>query len=150
MKIYHMENSLGVNAPIEEVWNFFSNPNNLAVLTPPEFKLQFIGEPSSRMFTGQRIAYVMSLLPGFRIRWEGEITEVIQRQRFIDEQRKGPYAFWRHQHLFYEKEDGTEIHDSLEYSLPFGMIGAVGQPFVKRKMNAMFTYRNEKLKEVFA
>lgn len=150
MKIYHIENSLIVNAPLEEVWDFFSNPGNLAALTPPKFKLQFMQEPPSSMHDGQQITYFLSPIPGFRFRWEGEITEVKELERFIDLQRKGPFAFWRHEHLFYEKATGTEVRDQLQYALPFGMIGTTFQPLVKRKMDAMFTYRNEKLKEVFS
>ncbi|VEF46867.1 cyclase/dehydrase [Bacillus freudenreichii] len=150
MKIYHMNNSLIVNAPIEEVWGFFSNPGNLAVLTPPKLKFQFMQEPPSRMFPGQGITYRLSPLPGFRTRWEGEITEVIEIERFIDEQRKGPFAYWRHEHLFYEKAIGTEVRDHLKYALPLGMIGAAFRPFIQRKMMEMFTYRNEKLKELFS
>lgn len=150
MKIYTMENSLIVNAPISEVWEFFSNPNNLAVLTPPKFKLQFVQEPPSSMFTGQRISYSLSPFPGFRTRWEGEIKEVAKLKRFIDEQQKGPFAYWRHEHLFFHNEEGTEVRDHLQYALPFGAIGTAFHPFVKGKMTEMFTYRNDKVKKIFS
>lgn len=150
MKIYTMENSLTIKAPIEDMWEFFSNPKNLSVLTPPKLRLRFIQEPSRSMFKGQRVLYCLSPLPGLRFRWEGEIIEVAQLERFIDEQRKGPFAYWRHEHLFFRKEEGTDIWDYLQYALPFGLIGTAIQPIVNREMKEMFKYRNEKVEEVFS
>lgn len=150
MKIYNMENSLDVSVPMEEVWCFFSNPNNLAILTPPEFKLHFTQELPSQMMIGQKITYGLCPFPGFRIRWESEITGITKFEQFIDEQRKGPFVYWRHKHLFNEKAGMTEIRDYLQYALPFGMAGAVFHPLIKRKMKKMFIYRNKKLEEVFS
>ncbi|GIN89306.1 SRPBCC domain-containing protein [Siminovitchia terrae] len=149
MKIYTMENSLTVKTPIEDVWEFFSDPKNLSILTPPKLKLQFMQEPPFSMFKGQRVFYCISPFPGLRLRWEGEIIEVAELERFIDEQRKGPFTYWRHEHLFFRKEEGTEIRDHLQYALPFGLIGFAIHPIVNSKMKEMFAYRNEKVKEVF-
>lgn len=145
-----MKNSLIVNAPLRDVWEFFSNSNNLAVLTPPEFKLRYMQEPPSSMVTGQQFSYSLSPFPGFRTKWEGEIREVVELERFVDEQREGPFAYWRHEHRFFKQEEGTEICDHLQYALPFGVIGSAFHPFVKRKMAGLFTYRNDKVREIFS
>lgn len=149
MRTFQIENHLIIQASLEEVWKFFSNPNNLAVLTPPDLRLQFPEVPPSQMAVGQITKHTISPFAGFRFRWEGEIIEIKEERHFIDVQRKGPFAYWRHQHIFREKADGTEVMDHLEYSLPFGVLGLIVQPLIHKQLVRMFEYRNEKLKQIF-
>ena len=144
-----MVNSLVVKASIEKIWDFFSNPNNLSVLTPKSMKLKIIKPVPPGMFIGQKTKYSVSPLFGFRFRWEGEIIDIIEGKQFIDEQRKGPFSYWRHHHIFIDQAGGTEIRDQLEYSLPFGALGSIVQPFVHKQIIHMFDYRNKKIKEIF-
>ena len=40
--------------------------------------------------------------------------------RFSDEQRRGPYRYWRHVHLFREESGGTLVEDGVDYDVPGG------------------------------
>lgn len=40
-----------------------------------------------------------------------EITHVKEKEYFVDEQRFGPYALWRHQHHFKQVEGGIMMMD---------------------------------------
>lgn len=55
--------------------------------------------------------------------WVTEITQCVDREYFIDEQRLGPYKFWHHQHHFKETSDGVLMKYILHYAMPFGIIG---------------------------
>ncbi|MCJ7758959.1 MAG: cell division inhibitor, partial [Gillisia sp.] len=65
-------------------------------------------------------------------------------------QRFGPYSLWHHKHFLKEIEGGVEMEDIVDYKLPFGIIGQLVQPLlVAPKLKEIFTYRRQKLIELF-
>ena len=79
-----------------------------------------------------------------------EITQVKDRQYFIDEQRFGPYALWHHQHHFREIDGGVEMTDIVHYKNPLWFLGKLANTlFVKNKLNNIFNYRFQKVEELF-
>lgn len=58
-------------------------------------------------------------------------------------QLRGPYRLWRHTHTFVEVDGGTRIVDDVEYTLPFGWLGALAHPFVARDVAGIFDYRTQ-------
>jgi ligand-binding SRPBCC domain-containing protein len=82
--------------------------------------------------------------------WITEIKAVKEGQFFIDEQRKGPYAIWHHEHHFKEVEGGVEMTDIVSYELPLGFIGKLVHPLiVKPKLKQIFDYRTQKVASLF-
>jgi len=70
---------------------------------------------------------------------------------FVDEQRKGPYTMWHHEHHFKEVEGGVEMTDIVSYIIPLGFLGKLVEPFiVKPKLEEIFAYRFKIVEEVFA
>ena len=47
-----------------------------------------------------------------------EITHVVDRKYFEDEQRFGVYSLWHHQHYFREVAGEVEMTDIVHYTLP--------------------------------
>jgi ligand-binding SRPBCC domain-containing protein len=139
--------------PISKVqaWEFFSSPENLAVITPARLNFKILSiSGDGHLHTGQIIRYKITVLPLIRMLWETEITEVTEHQSFMDIQRKGPYAYWAHKHTFTEVTDGVEMTDELEYDLPLGIIGRLAHDlFVAREVRSIFEYRFQVLKEHF-
>ena len=98
----------------------------------------------------QIIQYIVTPILGIKTRWVTEITHVVDKKYFVDEQRFGPYKFWHHKHKFEIIDGGVKIIDILDYSLPFGLIGLFFHPFlVKPKLDEIFKYREKKLIEIF-
>lgn len=85
---------------------------------------------------------------GVRVRMTSAITEYDYRRRFVDEQRRGPFARWWHEHLFIERDaEGTLMIDNVEFCSPFGPLGAVADRVVlDRYMPRLLRQRNEWLK----
>ncbi|ACT92332.1 SRPBCC family protein [Dyadobacter fermentans] len=136
---------------LDEAWDFFSNPSNLKDITPPH--MGFVVTSSAhgdRMYAGQIIRYIVKPLMGIPLKWCTEITHVVDKQYFVDEQRFGPYAFWHHQHRFTEQNGGVLMEDILHYKVPFGVLGnLVDRMIVNREVNAIFVYRKKVLSERF-
>src|SRR5690349_22090384 len=99
-----------IPATLDEVWDFFSNPANLQTITPPEMRFRVISKHhGDKIYPGQVIEYKVSPLLNVPLYWMTEITHVKDKEYFIDEQRKGPYRLWHHQHHFREIAGGVEM-----------------------------------------
>jgi ligand-binding SRPBCC domain-containing protein len=138
-------------APIGQVWEFFSAPENLNEITPPDLSFEILSGGAETMYSGQLIEYRIQFLPPFQSRWLTEITHVDEPNRFVDEQRLGPYKFWHHQHRFKEVESGTEMIDQVTYQLPFGILGdLVHTLWIKRRLERIFDFRAEQVGQIFS
>lgn len=151
MKVYLLERKQYVKTSMEEVWDFFSSPENLDELTPTDMGFDIITpRPLPRMYEGQIIEYKVRPLLNIPIFWRTQITNVTDGVSFTDEQKKGPYSLWRHLHLFEPHQDGVMMTDHLEYSLPMGPLGSIAHSlYVKAKLQHIFDYRYDKVEEIF-
>ena len=137
-------------ASLEQTWNFFSNAHNLLTITPPFLNLKVTNEIfGDEVYAGQIIAYKVKPLARIGISWVTEITHIQTKKMFVDEQRKGPYKLWHHQHHFKAIDGGTEMTDIVHYSLPLGIFGSIAHEMVKKKLIQIFSYRFEKTNELF-
>jgi ligand-binding SRPBCC domain-containing protein len=134
---------------LDVIWDFFTDPENLSVITPPEMRFKITSPVlHNPVFPGQIISYKINVLPGIRMNWVTEITHLIDRQLFVDEQRIGPYSFWHHKHLFRKHEEGIEIVDEVTYKLPFG-VAFLNPILIRPQLIKIFRFRSRKLKELF-
>ena len=146
MKTFLFKTQRTVEQPITEVFEFFSNAHNLAVITPPNLHLEILTPAPIEMGVGTRIDYRLKL-HGIPIRWQSEITEWNPPYGFVDEQRRGPYRLWRHTHTFEETENGVIVGDVVEYAV-WGN-GVVNKFLVRPDIEKIFAYRSEQLDEIF-
>ncbi|MBX2874672.1 MAG: SRPBCC family protein [Saprospiraceae bacterium] len=137
--------------PVEEVWDFFSRPENLNAITPPDMSFEILSEIDGiEMYQGMMIQYKISPFLGIKMDWVTEITHAVEGQYFIDEQRFGPYALWHHQHHFKPVEGGVEMEDILHYKVPYGLIGTLtDRIFVGQKIESIFQYRSKAIENWF-
>ncbi len=151
MKVYTLERSVKLPITIDEAWKFFSDPKNLATITPDYMYFKVTNEDElTQMYAGQIITYIVKPLMGIPMRWCTEIKNVEKHKMFVDEQRFGPYALWHHKHIFTEVEGGVINKDLVHYAIPFGFIGRIANSLiVKSKLDEIFNFRNQKLKEIF-
>lgn len=150
MKIFRLEKSINLPIAIEECWEFFSNPNNLKVITPKYMGFDILDLEDTKMYAGQIIKYNVSPLFGLNMKWVTEITHLKKNKFFVDEQRFGPYKFWHHKHKFEIIDGGIKAIDILDYALPLGIVGEFFHPFfIKPKLEEIFKYREKKLIEIF-
>jgi ligand-binding SRPBCC domain-containing protein len=149
--IYTLYANQELNMPINEAWDFFSVPENLAKITPQEMGFEITSDVASKAYTGQIITYKVGLLPLIKASWVTEITHVEEGVYFVDEQRFGPYKMWHHEHWFESLPNGnTLIKDKISYKLPLGILGKLAQIImVKRKLIGIFSFREKILTQKF-
>src|SRR5690606_143765 len=150
MKIYKLHAKQNLPISVDEAWSFLSNPENLKVITPDYMGFNIQSGADRPMFAGQIIEYIVTPILCIKPKWVTEITHVVDKEYFVDEQRFGPYTLWHHKHFIKEIDGGVEMEDLLHYKLPFGFLGQLVHPFlVKQKLDEIFEYRKNKLVELF-
>ena len=150
MKIYRLHKKQNLPITVDEAWEFLSSPKNLKTITPDYMGFQILSGAEKPMYPGQIIQYIVTPVLGIKTKWVTEITHVMDKKYFVDEQRYGPYALWHHKHFINPIEGGVEMEDIIDYKIPLGFIGRLAHPLlVKPKLNEIFEYRQKKLIELF-
>jgi ligand-binding SRPBCC domain-containing protein len=147
--VTRFERTTIIAAPVARVFEFFAAPGNLARITPPEMHFRIVDGPARNLREGDRIRYALRVF-GLPVRWTTLITTWRDGEVFADLQERGPYRHWLHTHTFREVPGGVEMHDCVEYELPFGLLGRlVAGRLVARQLERIFAHRAKVIGEVF-
>lgn len=139
-----------VGRPLPEVFAFFSDAGNLERITPGFLHFRILTPMPVAMRTGALIEYRIRLF-GIPLRWESVIETWEPPARFVDVQRRGPYALWHHLHEFRAVPGGTLVVDRVRYALPMGILGEIGHAlFVRRSLGRIFGHRREAIGAILA
>jgi ligand-binding SRPBCC domain-containing protein len=136
---------------VKSAWSFFSSPQNLALICPPEMEFKILTSlTGEEIYDGMTIDYRVRPLLGIPMHWRTEIMNVQTQKAFTDRQLKGPYAVWEHTHTFTPKEGGVLMHDVINYQIPYGILGTFAHSLViRKKIENIFTYRKKILTDLF-
>lgn len=149
--IYQLKSEQTIQASLDEVWTYFSQPKNLNELTPPNMGFQITsGEPPA-MYEGQIISYKIEIIPSIKQNWVTEIKHVDFHKMFVDEQRFGPYKMWHHEHHFIAlSAHQVLMNDIVSYKLPMGWLGRLlAGKMVQNRVKQIFEYREKKVDLIF-
>ncbi|MCU0423272.1 MAG: SRPBCC family protein [Bacteroidia bacterium] len=151
MKPHILTRTTIIKKPLLEVFDFFSKAENLNVLTPPELHFTILTPLPIQMKNGALIDYSIKL-NGIPFKWKTEIEIWNPPHQFVDQQLKGPYVRWHHTHNFKSLDDHTtEMTDIVEYLSPGWILEPVITALIVRKrVEAIFDYREKKLHEIFS
>jgi ligand-binding SRPBCC domain-containing protein len=144
---HELHYTLPINLPRERVFAFFSDAGNLQLITPPELNFAIITPLPIEMRVGALIDYRLELF-GVPFSWRTEICEWNPPYHFVDRQLRGPYAKWVHRHSFTTTPDGTLVTDDVHFRLPLLPVGEAAYPMVKLQLERIFSYRQEKVREL--
>jgi uncharacterized protein len=143
------ERTTRIHAPRAGVFRFFSEPDNLARITPPSMRFRITRGPGRTLRDGDRIEYAFRVF-GLPMRWTSRIASWREGESFSDFQERGPYSYWLHTHTFRDDGDATLMHDRVEYALPLGTLGRlVGGALVRRELERVFDYRGAAVESYF-
>ncbi len=145
-----LERTQIVYASIGKAFDYFSDPRNLAALTPAWMRFSVERMPGDEIFNGCEIDYTIRWLR-VRIRWTTVITEYERNARFVDEQKRGPYKRWWHEHRFERvSDDITHMTDRVVYDMPLGPLGGAAHALVvRRQLAQILNYRAAVIDRLF-
>ena len=139
-----------IKTDIDTCWDFFSSPENLGKITPPDMSFVITKFDGKKMYEGQHIEYTVKPFPFMKVKWKTEIRSVKVKKEFVDTQIKGPYKIWHHRHLFKEVEGGVEMIDMVHYALPFGFLNKFLEKLVvNARVGQIFSYREKFISDLF-
>lgn len=139
-----------INTDLDNLWKFISSPKNLSKITPSYMDFKILSKVPNEMYEGLIISYTVKPILGVKMNWVTEITHIKDRKYFVDEQRKGPYKMWHHEHILIETDNGIIMKDIISYIPPFGVLGQILNVFfIKKQVEGIFKYRTEVLNKIF-
>ena len=136
-----------IKAPRGKVFAFHELPDAVERLIPPWENIEVV-QKADISTIGSRAIFKQKFL-GFTVStWVAEHTKYDPPKMFEDVQISGPFAFWRHKHIFETVDEGTLLRDKIEYRLRFAYMGMTMAPLVVLpKLEKMFEYRHRVTKE---
>jgi ligand-binding SRPBCC domain-containing protein len=146
---YRLLRTQTIPRPRDEVFAFFSDASNLQRITPPFVGFEIVTRGPLVIEAGTCIDYRLKLY-GIPVRWKTRIETFVPGALFTDVQVSGPYRRWHHTHAFTDMDVGTRMDDTVDYELPFGLLGAIARAlFVARSLEKIFDYRAEQIRAMF-
>lgn len=157
--------------PVDRVFAFFANPENLPRLMPPWQKTRIekisltpppiaLPTPSS-LTAGAGTKLTISFRPfpyaPVRVCWSAKISEFVWNDHFCDQQLRGPFAYWHHCHSIEPQTRtenstpsiaGTLLHDKVEYEPPLGKLGSIANSIINWQLQKTFAYRHTRTLEL--
>jgi ligand-binding SRPBCC domain-containing protein len=147
MKVREFRTELWLPLPPEELFPFFADAANLDAITPPWLHFHIVTPPPIVMREGALIDYRLRVR-GIPLRWRTRINVWQPPHRFEDEQIRGPYRQWIHEHTFELRDGGTLARDHVRYAVPFDWLAH--RWFVQPDIERIFQHRSEALQARFA
>lgn len=135
------EYSTLIRAPLVKVWEFHERDDALNLLSPPGTEVL---SRKGKLETGARVEILVPLFGPVKARWLALHVAHERGKFFVDEQIRGPFRYWRHEHRFEEEDGGTRLTDSIQFALPLApMSHWIAGWAVKLQLKAMFATRHE-------
>lgn len=144
---YRLRAELFLPQKIEELFPFFALAENLEQLTPPILKFKIVTSGEIEMGVGTVIDYNLRL-HGLPLNWKTLISRWEPPYCFVDEQIRGPYRYWIHEHTFEEKDGGVLVKDLVRYQVLGGKL--IHDIFVRKDLLKIFNFRQLQLKNKFS
>lgn len=132
---------LPVGAADAYAWH--ARPGAFERLVPPWERLS-VRSRTGGLEDGAEVTLELRAGP-FRRTWVARHHDVTPGRSFADTMERGPFAAWTHVHRFLDDEGGCLLRDEVTYRLPFGPLGRVAAPLVRRKLDRTFAFRQRRL-----
>ncbi|MBK6878262.1 MAG: SRPBCC family protein [Ignavibacteria bacterium] len=144
----HFKKSIEIKCSVERAFDFHKDTNNLKLITPPGISVKILSIELP-LKLGSEIVLNVTQFGLIRNKWHIKLTEFVENKLITDTQIKGPFAVWKHKHIFEDNGETTLMTDELEFELPFGILGDIAYSvFVARLIRNQFEYRQKVTKKI--
>jgi ligand-binding SRPBCC domain-containing protein len=129
----------------ERLFGFFLRPANLVAVAPPGLNLTLIDGPEV-LRAGARWT-VTTRRFGLSARIVSEVVELAEPERFVEEQREGPFRRWRLERVFSAVgEAEAEVCERIDYEPPGGLLGLTfTMKAIEAELAEAYRWRQERL-----
>jgi uncharacterized protein (TIGR01777 family) len=138
--VFNKESFFPVTA--RELFEFHERPEAFGLLTPPSSNVEVLSTASTLAPSDDVVRFVVRFL-FLRLAFENVHTDYRPFEMFADEQRRGLFSSWRHEHRFFEggwgRFTGSRMQDRIEMAHPLLPLFV---PFVKQRLGKMFRFRH--------
>lgn len=125
----HFELTTGIEAPVERCFDLSCSidVHRLSMVSSDERAVA--GVTSGLIGLGEEVTWEAR---HFGVRWRvtSRITEFDRPRTFVDEMQRGPFASFRHEHGFGQRDGMTTMVDVVDYALPLGPLGTIADAVV--------------------
>ncbi|MBL8229781.1 MAG: SRPBCC family protein [Bryobacterales bacterium] len=137
----HFEFQTWIQATPGHVWAFHERDDIFDLLAPPGPKPQVLLR-KGKLRTGSRVEFLVPIGP-LKVKWLALHVNHEDGLFFTDEQIRGPFRYWLHEHRFEPENGGTRLVDRIRCSLPLGPLSdwVVGW-LVGLQVKSMFRHRH--------
>jgi ligand-binding SRPBCC domain-containing protein len=147
MRVHEFRCELWLPRTPEQLFPFFADAANLDAITPPWLHFHIVTPRPIAMRPGSLIDYRLRVR-GLPLRWRTLIRDWQPPHRFVDEQLRGPYRQWVHEHTFEASDGGTLARDVVRYAVPLDWI--LHRWFIRPDIEKIFAYRQLALRRLLA
>lgn len=121
-----VERSIIINAPVEKVFSYISDPNSELESMPSITDIRDI----TGQGVGQRWGWSYKMA-GVSLKGESEVMEHIPNQRLVHKSTGGIVSTWTY--TFNPEDSGTRLTVVVEYTIPVPVLGKVGERLVLKR-----------------
>jgi len=125
----------------QTVFDYHASRGAIDRLIPPWEQVKILKRNES-LDVGAEVLLQQSL-GVLKMEWLAKHTVFEPPTRFQDIQVRGPFRSWIHDHLIESAPNHTcRLTDSVQYRLPYGLLGQLGSHWIQAKIASMFDYRH--------
>ena len=134
--------------PREQVFAWHQREGAVTRIMPPGMA-RILARPTDGINAGSevRLRLTHPLLRGHGLRWDVRHAELVPGERFVDEQLRGPFKVWRHEHLFADGPGGsTVLTDRITWELPVRLPAGFDQALLEMQLDGLLLFRERQLR----
>ena len=136
-----------INAPAERCFDLSRSIDLHLISTRHTGERAIDGTTSGLISLGETVTWRAKHL-GIWQTLTSKITEYKSPHFFVDEQVRGAFESFRHEHHFHQKGSVTTMTDIFDYKSPLGLIGKLADTlFLEQYMTNLLYERNRAIKE---
>ena len=145
MPVLHLETRIA--APVDRCFDLSLSIDAHSESMAGSRERAVAGVTSGRIGPGESVTWQARHF-GLPVRMTSVIGDYERPVRFVDEQTRGPFKRWWHEHLFFDEGGGTLMVDRIEFEAPLGPLGRfVERAILARYMRRLIESRNRWLAE---
>jgi len=135
-----------INAPIQTVFDLARDITEHENSSKNTREKAIAGVTSGKINLGETVTWRAKHF-GVYLKHTSIISEMEIPTFFVDEMQEGMFKSFRHEHIFREIDNQTEMIDKLSYEVPYGILGRLFNYFtLKSYLTKFLLERNQHIK----